>query len=328
VILVLSHPGDAPVERAQARLAARGVEVVRFDPQRFPAEAQLSVGYGADGAVAATLDVDGGRRIQLPEIEAVWYRRPGRPTAHARVAGDDVREWVARESLELLFGLWNGMGALGRRFLPAPPVVFADRHLKPHQLVVAGQLGFELPPTLISNDPDAVLDFCRRHGRCITKPLDTASLSRAALWLRLGRFVTAITHRDLGYLRGVRDCPTLVQAYVEKRVEIRATVVGDQVFAAEIHSQATCRTRNDWRQYDHRHTPYHVHALPPEIEARCVALCRALGVCYGAVDLILTPDGRYVFLEINLNGEYDWIEQRTGLPITAAICDLLIGATP
>jgi hypothetical protein len=51
-----------------------------------------------------------------------------------------------------------------------------------------------------------------------------------------------------------------------------------------------------------------------------------LGLCYGAIDLILTPDGRYVFLEINPNGQYLWIEHETGLPISQGVCDLLTGA--
>lgn len=326
MILVLSHADDPPVVRAAELLRARGVEVGRFDPLAFPSTAALRLAYAADGELAATLTVDG-RAIDLRAVDAVWVRRPGRPSAPARVADPDVREWVARESLEVMHSLWKALAALGCRFVPAPPVVFADRHLKPHQLVTARKLGFEIPPTLITNDPKALLAFVREHRRCITKPIDTAPGSRGPLWQRLGRFATPITHRDLGYADTARDCPTLVQAYVDKRVELRVTVVGDRVFAAEIQSQATARTRTDWRQYDHRHTPYAAHELPAEVAARCVALCRELGVVYGAVDLILTPDGRHVFLEINLNGEYDWIEQRTGLPITPAIVDLLTGAT-
>jgi glutathione synthase/RimK-type ligase-like ATP-grasp enzyme len=64
--------------------------------------------------------------------------------------------------------------------------------------------------------------------------------------------------------------------------------------------------------------------LPPEVHERCVRLVEQLELCYGAIDMILTPDGRYVFLEINPSGQYLWIEQETGLPISAAICDFLM----
>jgi D-alanine-D-alanine ligase-like ATP-grasp enzyme len=46
---------------------------------------------------------------------------------------------------------------------------------------------------------------------------------------------------------------------------------------------------------------------------------------YGAVDFILTPEGRYVFLEINPVGEFFWLESCPGLPISAAIADVLLG---
>ena len=54
-----------------------------------------------------------------------------------------------------------------------------------------------------------------------------------------------------------------------------------------------------------------------------VLLVRRLGLHYGTIDMVLTPDGRYVFLEINPNGQYLWIEKQSGLPITEAVCDLL-----
>jgi glutathione synthase/RimK-type ligase-like ATP-grasp enzyme len=120
----------------------------------------------------------------------------------------------------------------------------------------------------------------------------------------------------------------LFQAYVPKRSELRVTVVGERVFAAEIGSQATHHTRHDWRRYDMAHTPHTPHALPEPVARAAVALVRALGLVYGAIDLVLTPDGDYVFLEINPNGQYLWIEHLTGLPITAAIADHLIGAEP
>jgi glutathione synthase/RimK-type ligase-like ATP-grasp enzyme len=59
-----------------------------------------------------------------------------------------------------------------------------------------------------------------------------------------------------------------------------------------------------------------------------VALLRRLGLSYGAVDLILTPDDRFVFLEINPNGQYLWVQRATGLPIGEAVCDTLVDGAP
>ncbi len=73
-------------------------------------------------------------------------------------------------------------------------------------------------------------------------------------------------------------------------------------------------------------TQYAPHDLPRDVEQHCVELVEQLGLTYGAIDMIVTPDGRYVFLEINPAGLYLWIEAATGLPITDAICDLLVAS--
>jgi hypothetical protein len=126
----------------------------------------------------------------------------------------------------------------------------------------------------------------------------------------------------------VRYCPVTVQPYVDKRVELRVTVVGDRVFPVALDSQWTNHTRHDWRRGDHHHGRYAIHDLPPDHAQRCVELVRRLGLCFGAIDLILTPDGRYVFLEINPNGAWLWMQRTTGLPIGAAICDVLMSREP
>jgi len=106
---------------------------------------------------------------------------------------------------------------------------------------------------------------------------------------------------------------------VSKRSEMRVTVVGHRVLAAEIGSQESRATRYDWRHYDDDTVPYRAYRLPPSVEARCVELLGALNLSFGAIDLIRTPDDEFVFLEINPNGQWAWIEEAAGLPIGDAI---------
>ena len=138
------------------------------------------------------------------------------------------------------------------------------------------------------------------------------------------RYTEPVRPRDLLHVEDLRLCPLLVQPYVPKRLELRVTVVGHQVFAAAIDSQATNHTRLDWRRYDDAGTPIAPFALPGEVANRCRALVHELGLRYGAIDLVLTPDDRFVFLEINPNGQYLWIELATDLPISDAIADHLL----
>ena len=215
---------------------------------------------------------------------------------------------------------WNSIDSL---WLPAHEPVIRRAELKALQLKVAGALGFELPPTLFTNSPEDFLDFYRKHNGNIISKLPSISLYKYT-GKTFNRYTQVVSKRDVGYARAVRLCPIIFQAYVPKRVELRITVVGQEVFAAEIHSQHSNHTRHDWRRYDRFQTPYFPHELPSDLQQLCVRLVEQLGLCYGAIDMVLTPDERYVFLEINPNGQYLWIEEMTGLPISDAICDLLI----
>jgi glutathione synthase/RimK-type ligase-like ATP-grasp enzyme len=222
-----------------------------------------------------------------------------------------------------VYDAWQALDCL---WLPARRHVIQQAQLKAAQLKLAAALGLEIPPTLFTNDPEAFLAFYRQHnGRIVSK------LAGPAFWHTLGetffRYTDVVSRCAVGHARAIRYCPVIFQAYVPKRLELRITVVGQAVFAAEIHSQASHQTRHDWRRYDHNETPYFPHELPERIEQRCVQLVGRLGLNYGAIDMVLTPDGRYVFLEINPNGQYLWIEHNTGLPISDAICDLLIAAS-
>jgi glutathione synthase/RimK-type ligase-like ATP-grasp enzyme len=197
---------------------------------------------------------------------------------------------------------------------------------KLRQLQLAQRLGLRVPDTLITNDVDEALAFISaREGDVIAKA-PSVVLARALLDKAVLAYTRTIKPRDLAAIGAITHVPVMLQSRIGKRLELRVTVVGERVFAAEIHSQTTRRTRDDWRQYDHAHTPMRAHALPVLVADQCRALVRELGLRYGAIDLILTPEGDYVFLEINPNGQWTWIEDAVGLSITSALCDELMRA--
>jgi glutathione synthase/RimK-type ligase-like ATP-grasp enzyme len=262
--------------------------------------------------------------LNLNDVEAVWWRRPQLPAASAELTDAAVRNYVEQECRTFTQDVW---GFLECRWLPAQPKTVQRAQLKASQLHLAGRLGFELPPTLVTNSPSDFLDFYRQHnGQIISKLLGSAFYS--SLGKTFGRYTEVVSARDVAYAHSVQLCPLIFQAYVPKRVELRITVVGREVFAAEIESQGSHHTRHDWRRYDSYSTVYRPHDLPDDIRQRCVRLVHEYGLLYGAVDMVLTPDGRYVFLELNPNGQYLWIEEATGLPISDAICDELLSTAP
>ncbi|RQP25496.1 ATP-dependent carboxylate-amine ligase [Albitalea terrae] len=322
MILVVTEPSDRTANQVIAKLKARGADVARFDPADFPSRASMSVALDARGGQTVTL-TQAGERIALHELGALWYRRPHAPVPHAEV-DEAHRGYLEAECAHWMWDIWN---LLPCRIVPATPSVIARADLKAAQLAIAGAVGFELPPTLVSNDPDEFLDFYRRHqGRVISKAPST--LFNNHFGGALARYTEPVDRFELGHAQSIRFGPVIFQAYVPKRIELRITIVGRRVFAAEIHSQQSQRARHDWRHYDLANTPHARHCLPAEIEQCCLLLVQRLGLCYGAIDMIVTPEGRYVFLEINPNGQYQWIEHLTGLPISEAMCDLLMAHEP
>jgi hypothetical protein len=316
MILILTEEFDPHADRVTAILHDRGIEVVRFNPAAFPSRAILSVACDAHGTTTATLDTDRAT-IDLTDLTAVWYRRPQAPAPDDDVADPTTRGYLADECRVVLNDVWH---TLSCPLVPAVPGVLHRAELRAAHLVVAGKLGFELPPTLITTSPRDFLAFYRKHGGNVISKLPSNTLQRVYR-PSFGRHTRLVSPREVGHAHALRRCPIIFQAQVPKRLEIRVTVVGTSIFGAEVQSQ---RLRHDWPRFDHDETPYRPHELPDAVADQCCRLVAELGLSYGAIELALTPDGRYVFLEINPHGDYLWIEEATGLPISQAICDLLL----
>jgi hypothetical protein len=320
VILIITRPDDAHAAAMLPRLTRRGVEVARFSHASFPQQAQLSLRCGDGGAMQQVLRV-GDTSLDLASVTAVWYRRPQQPVLHDHVRGQATRRWVDTQCAALLESVWNTHAGL---WFPGTPARIEHASSKALQLKLAQSLGLEIPPTLITNSPAEVLEFYKRHrGKVVRKAVKSADVLTED-GARVRPFTYLVSRRDLAHLHGTEHCPTIVQAYVEKDVELRVTVVGQRVFAAEIDSQHANHTRYDWRHHDIAHTPHRPHDLPAHLRRACIDMIAERGLLFGAIDMIVTPQGRYVFLELNPNGEYLWIESLTRLPISDAVCDILV----
>jgi hypothetical protein len=320
MILIVTAADDEPANRVEATLRQRGADVLRFDAADFPSKVRITVAF-RDATPRYAVRIDG-RTVRCDDFSAVWYRKPGACVAAPSISDPEVRKVVEQDAREFLASVWDSFDC---RALPGPPSVMATAQRKASQMRRAKALGFDVPPTAFTNDPSEFLDLYREcSGKLISKITSTLAL-QPRFGSEFARFTDLVSTRDVARAQAISLCPIIVQGYVPKRLELRVTVVGQQVFAAEIHSQATHRTRVDWRRYDLAATPHRVHELPADIAARCVALVADSGLVFGTIDLILTPHGRYVFLELNSAGEYGWIEDLTGLPISAAIADFLLG---
>lgn len=193
------------------------------------------------------------------------------------------------------------------------------------QLKDASNIGLKIPDTLITNDPDELVDFCKDNGNVIAVKLLRGNwFVEEGSNIPLSVFTQRISLDDvLKNREDIKLAPVLAQEYVEKYLELRITIVGRKIFTCAIHSQDSEQTKIDWRNYDLMNVKHEPYKLPLEIEDKLFALMNQWHLNFGALDMILTPSGEYVFLEINPNGQWLWIEQLTNMPISKSIAEIL-----
>ncbi|MEO0842828.1 MAG: MvdD family ATP-grasp ribosomal peptide maturase, partial [Cyanobacteria bacterium J06643_5] len=196
------------------------------------------------------------------------------------------------------------------------------------QLQVAEEIGLKIPRTLITNNPETVKQFAEECQQGII----TKMLSSFAIYDNFGKekvvFTNPVTLEDINNLDGLNLCPMTFQEKVSKALELRTIIVGKNVFTAAVDSQALQKSRYDWRKEGLALiNAWQHHDLPKSIEKKLLKLMAYFGLNYGAIDIILTPDGEYVFLEVNPVGEFFWLEHCPGLPISQAIAELLISGS-
>ncbi|MFE4668457.1 ATP-grasp ribosomal peptide maturase [Streptomyces sp. NPDC056716] len=306
-VLVCTEHEDATADLVIAELNRRRVPVLRFDPGRdFPSPVVLAARVGA-GGWGGRLTV-GDRTADLSAVRALFHRRP---SPYPTGSGEQAARFAAQENRR---GLGGVLGALPDCLYLSHPQAVARAEYKPAQLDAAARVGFTVPATLITNDPMEAKAFCAAQPT-IYKPLHAGAYEvdgePAGIWaavVEAGEVDGAVSHSA-----------HLFQALVPKVADVRAVVVGEQVFSARITAPPGVV---DWRA-EYQSLTYEPVACPEETRRALVRFLAVFGLNFGAFDFAVTADGGWWFLECNPNGQWAWLEDAAGLPITTAIADLL-----
>jgi glutathione synthase/RimK-type ligase-like ATP-grasp enzyme len=337
VILILTQlEDDPPVLRLSRILRERGVEPVVIAPTTLERPSSLVVANDPRGGVRTELRLDApdpDDTIDLAEVRSAWLWRTWQP--HPLL--DRFRPLAARRDEWGFFQhQWEAFHRgfsllLARRgvFCVNPPPWNLAFEEKVCQLAVAAEAGLQIPTTLYTTRLPIARAFDAEQGGSIVykpfRPYLRMIEGRGDAPSRLQRLLTnRVAAEELVEGTGYLPTPGIFQPYVEKQFELRVVVVGRALFACAIHSQRSERSREDWRRYDLENTPYEPYELPAEVAAAIRRLMDQLGLVFGSIDLIVTPAGEHVFLEVNPNGQFDWVAERTGLPIYEELAALLI----
>lgn len=320
MILAIGNSGVYEVKAFQAVFAA--IEKYGKSAKLFKQDKCLLGEYLnfeiTDGSQKFSLVIDG-QAFDLSQFSAVWYMKPHLPRELLNYNPVEHRQFIDRQFYVLRQAIWSI--CRDKKWLNDPwSIQIAENKI--YQLDEAVKVGFLVPDTCISSDPEKVREFYDKHdGSIIVKILASSPMLDRVI------YTNRVTAEQMREIDSVKMSPSIFQEIVPKAYELRITVVGEKIFAVKVLSQQDEATSLDWRRkpklndFDVKMEPI---ILPQQIERQIYGYMKALGLKFGCIDMIVTPNGDYIFLEINPNGQWYFVQLKTELQIAGAIAELLI----
>ncbi|MFJ4185339.1 ATP-grasp ribosomal peptide maturase [Kitasatospora sp. NPDC089509] len=309
-VLVVTEAADVTADMVIAELNRRNVPVVRFNPSDIGTGLTVSARFGTCPALVAGQVRTPSRTADLTRVRAVYWRRPIWPTFEdSGMDADDARFAAA----QVRYGLGGTLYALDGALWVNHPLREAAADYKPAQLATAQRLGLPVPPTIVTNDLDDARQFIASHDQVIYKTLRWTPVEHDGV--QVTGWADPVTAAELD--ESVLVTPHLFQARIDKIADVRVLIVGDRTFAVRIDSGLL-----DWRR-DYSALSYTVVELPDQLNRLLHAYLKSAGLASGSFDLAIDRAGKPWWLELNPTGQWAWLEEATGLQMSAAFADLL-----
>lgn len=248
--------------------------------------------------------------IALNDLDVLWWRR-----SRSQQEFDGVHYPPEQEDIinnDCRSSLLGGLVTCFEGYWLSHPHATERAGNKLYQLSVANRMGFRVPKTLISQDPESVQSFVSGlpGGRAIAK---TVAGGGKGMFL----FTQFVTESDLLTDASITVCPAIYQEYIAGDTHIRLNCFGDASYAGKIVSPEL-----DWRP--NLDVPVTAWDVPQSVHTDVRATLDAMGLEMGVVDLKLTPEGDLVWLEVNPQGQFLFLEPLTEIPLTKIFADYLV----
>ena len=331
MILILSQGTDEDTtELVMDWLEYFGVAHVRLNGSDIDSDHAISLTFEADHMTFLTEDET--LSLAPQDVRAVWFRRWQQHWQH-----EMTDSFFALESLDQDKPLHlRVVNQLNREFQKLSGILFdlmssANWLSHPSQAVPnklrvlqeATRAGLETPATIVTSYKQPVQRFAEQHGSLITK-----AIGEAGVFPVNGQNVVAYTAelmRDDIESMPDRFFPSLFQEQIHKEYEIRVFYLEGKCYSMAILSQRDQQTKVDFRQYNHskpnRSVPYR---LPLDVLEGITHLMSRLELETGSLDLIRTPDGRHVFLEVNPVGQFGMVSYPCNYGLERKVAECLI----
>lgn len=318
MILIVTSTDDLTADYLILRLIEREIPFFRLNTEDVPFKLQETVTLPAQTFLIKN---ELGVSVNEKQVTSIWYRRP----KLSRSLPDDIDLQILPYIQEDSWFLTHGLFELTNEstvWISRPENIRRAEN-KIYQLKVADTCGLKIPLTFIGNSPEELEKLMakeQKHG-FIVKPIRSG---RYFLQNETLIFYTT-NFPDEWKWSEIERWPVIVQERIRKKRDIRVTFFGDKIYAVAINSAHLAeKVQLDWRR-SMDEVSYESVILPGQIEGLLSKMLNCMGLLFGAFDLVETPEGEYVFLELNPNGQWAWIEQKTGLPMRDALIDSLNG---
>lgn len=318
MLLVISNKEDITTDFIVNKLNIQAIPYFRLNTEDLFSRYSISFDFTREQFFIIDRNKD--ITLDLTLVKAVYFRRPIIPSVSQLDLSIGESHFIYQEYIATLDGLYR---VLDDRFWVSKIYSIREAENKIYQILLAKRLGFSIPNSLITTEALAAKRFISENSsNCIIKPIRTGFIDDQGAERVI--FTSKLGPTDISALNDISDCPIYLQNNIPKIADLRVTVVGDTVFAAKINSQSQKESSIDWRKGDTLSLAYEQCTLPNKLHQQCLELVKTLGLQFGAIDFALDSTKNFVFLEINPNGQWAWIENRVGYNISGELINLLL----
>ena len=304
-LLIQTVPKDIHAICVAIAMHRIGHEAILLAALEQPSNQHLTVELSDD---AGSWKLDASLELGLDDIDVIWWRRFKAPKPAEFIHRDDLK-FTLGENRHFFRGLLQA--ASGKTVWVHSPGISETAESKIRQLAEARRVGLAIPRTMFSNSPEDIRAF-------IT---EIESEGNAAIYKTFGQatwvhgtggktmFARQVRPSDVKLDSVIQAVPGIYQEAITKSFEVRANFFGDREVAVRIDSQSDKSACQDWRASLNLGQILSPIKLPENVSAQCRELMARFSLSMACFDFIVTDSNEYVFLELNQQGQFLWIEE-------------------
>jgi len=315
-ILVLTYGKDPHAESVCNYLSKKEIDFFIVNTECLPNKYKLI--FDSESSLYRISNKN--REVIINSSWNIWNRR---------VMNPDVRKITPRSLTDIIFDeterAWDGllMSHQGKVVNRPQNQLYANNKID--QLKLAKIIGKDIfiPDTIVTNDPVQVRDFYEKHKGNICFKLHKGVVVNSEGGNKIV-YTNKVTKENIKNVKLVSSHPCIFQEYINKNFEIRIVSTDKNSSGIAIHSQDSEISKIDYRRYDFKNVPYKHIKLPNTVKRFCSDMLKHYRLHFGVFDFIYSKDKNYVFLELNPNGQWLWLELKSGHNLTKLVAENLI----